>query len=362
MIQTVLDQFLKLVYASRPVEFEELQTVAGHVVSAAEVVSEDERNHAIAQMTDAILASSPMRCAMVSLTCGALVEQGAHPKLAVDHIRTRLGEMLGLGAVFAQTCIDRAKEDGHFQDDAYTPEQAVSDYADQVASGMPDKAGAYAAIDILCRPMIAMASRSMVALQGAQEDGLLMSRLKKFPVMLPMLDWLNQLLTVLIDEPLIVLHPGLKRGYAVRINGVVGNFQLFTLLEDALIGDERQGWLPGHKPPVHVVESVRRQVADPPSASIQFNYANWQALKSDGTLDVYDAKPFWIWGEGKPADIHKFDGVRVMLLSEPPYTRMFSMTAPFAGLTAQLTIDSILSDEQVEEWLMRIAARHGQSA
>ena len=361
MIETV-DNLLNLVFAQRPVEFEELQLAAGIVVNAGASATEDERNQAIAKMTDAILASSPMRCAIVSLTCGALVEQGAHPKLAIDHIRTRLGEMLGNGTVFANACISLAEKNGKFEDKDYTPEQAVADYADQVAGTMSDKAGAYAALDLLCRPMIAMAARSMVALQGAQEDGLLVSRLKKFPVEIPMLSWLRQLLMVLVGEPLLVLHPVLKRGYHVQINGIVGNFQLFTLLEDALIGDLDQGWLPGNKPPAHIVESVRRQMPESFPANNQFNCSNWQALNPDGTLNVYEAMPHWIWGEGAPADIEKFDGVRVVLLSDPPYLRSFNMTAPFAGLEAELRVEAILPEDEVFEWLERIAAANGQSA
>ena len=69
--------------------------------------------------------------------------------------------------------------------------------------------------------------------------------------------FLSVMLRVLDDEGLIVLHPAERKGFAIRISGIADNFQLHTLLADAVVGDPAAGFLVGAKPDLEVVAAAR---------------------------------------------------------------------------------------------------------
>jgi hypothetical protein len=169
------------------------------------------------------------------------------------------------------------------------------------------------------------------------------------------------LLQVLDDEELLVLDPALRRGYIVMISGIGDNFQLHTLLADALIGDPRHGWLPGRRPDPRVIAVARDAPLQEDEDSTMvaegsFNMVNWTGLACDGTvLTGTGAHTHWIWGEGVPADILPFAGTRVILLAPPAYARSWNATRRFPLMPAELTVRRQLSLEEAETWLHRFA-------
>ncbi|NOK85693.1 MAG: hypothetical protein GFH27_549367n8 [Chloroflexi bacterium AL-W] len=333
-----------------PMTFDDLRDVAGLVVQAGEFVDDETRSQGVGRMVDTILAAPTMRSAMVAIACGALVEQGAHPYIAIHAIITRLGEALGHAAQFAQACIDRA------QTDNVPPEEAIDRYGQALSRTMSAQANAYSAMELFCRPAVAMISRSKRARRAANDEGRMASRLRRFPVHHDMLHWLAQLLAVVDDEEIIVLHPEYQLGYRVQIEGIAGNHQLFVLLEDALIGDETQGWLPGEKPRPQVVAAATQynQYNHSTPYMFGFHYASWQSLNPEGYLNIGDNAEQWLWAEGIPADIPKFEDVRVILLGPTPYTRTFGINAIFEGLEPNLQVLEQLSAEAVKLWLHRL--------
>src|SRR5262249_36628849 len=119
------------------------------------------------------------------------------------------------------------------------------------------------------------------------------------------MSFLTKMLLVLDDEPLLVLHPGERKGYRLKMSGVGTNFELFILLADAVIGDPREGWLPGAKPDPALVASCRdrpRSVAGNKTTVGAFNFFNWPALQTDRTLPEgqLQGSEHWIWMEGVP--------------------------------------------------------------
>src|SRR5262249_30679637 len=72
--------------------------------------------------------------------------------------------------------------------------------------------------------------------------------------------FLWELLHLADDMELLVIHVPLKRGYRVRLEAVGRNFHLFSLLQDALIGDPDQGLLPGKRPDPDVVATARGEL------------------------------------------------------------------------------------------------------
>ena len=171
--------------------------------------------------------------------------------------------------------------------------------------------------------------------------------------------FLVEMLRVLDDEDLLVLYPATGLGWKVRVRGISDNFQLHTLLADALIGDPEKGLLPGRRPDPRIAAAARDQPVDPAVelAEGAFNLLGWQALRPDGTLPAgQDGSESWVWNEGVPAEIDKFEGVRVLLLGPPPYVRTWNAGRRFEDMPADLHVVETLTPAAANSWLGRIAA------
>lgn len=340
--QQAVDELIARIEEPLPITFDSLRDYAGQVVQMGENVDDETRSAGVGKMVDTILSAQPMRAAMVALACGALVEQGAHPYLAVHAIIIRLTEVLGQAEQFVKACLERAQADG------VSDEEAIDRYGQAVSKALSAQATAYSAMEIFSRPAIAMISRSKRARRAANDEGRMVARLRSFPLHHDMLHWLAQLLSVLDDEKLLVIHPEYQLGYEIEVEGIAGNHQLFVFLEDTLIGDEKAGWLPGDRPRPQVVASAREynQYNHATPHEFAYHYSNWQALNDDGLVDL-QRHDNWIWGEGIPADITAFDGVRVILMSDPPYKRTFGISAIFEGIEPDLRVIRQLPTEEV---------------
>jgi len=64
----------------------------------------------------------------------------------------------------------------------------------------------------------------------------------------------------------------------------------------------------------------------------------------------------WIWNEGIPADIAEFEGVRVVILGPPAYTRTWNTARSMAELKARVEVQEVLDQQQVQGWLARFAS------
>jgi hypothetical protein len=230
---------------------------------------------------------------------------------------------------------------------------------------MPEEAQAWSALEMLCNATIALLMRDARLRQFIGTYEPFTTALLAFPVQNSAIECIRRLLQILENEELIVLHPALRRGYRVRMSGIGDNFQLHTLLTDALIDDPTQGWLPGERPdPIvaaaakdgpcpHTVEENRNF----PIARGVFNLWNWQGLQPDGTLPTGNTHSrYWIWNEGTPADIAAFEGTRIVLLGPPPYARTWSAGRYFPAIPGQLEVVEILTQDRTEDWLTRLAA------
>jgi hypothetical protein len=149
--------------------------------------------------------------------------------------------------------------------------------------------------------------------------------------------WLDGLLRVLDDEPLIVLHRATGAGFRVRISGVGDNFQLHTLLAAALLGSH----LPGERPNRAEIAAVTD--GDPqPSGGIR------------GSFNLVDAHGEWIWNEGRPADIPAVDGSRVAVIDPAPYPRTWNAGRAYPLMRPELTVESVLSADEAARWTSKV--------
>ncbi|POX53130.1 hypothetical protein C3489_16480 [Streptomyces sp. Ru71] len=135
-------------------------------------------------------------------------------------------------------------------------------------------------------------------------------------------------LLVLDDEPLVALHRPTGTGYALRMSGIGDNFQLHTLLADALVGG---GHLPGHAPSAQEVAVCRDQPGQ---------------VLTKGSFNLVAPDGEWVWNEGTPSDIPVVDGVRLLVLDPPPYERSWPAGRFFPNMTGDLVLERVLGTEE----------------
>ncbi len=337
---------------------EEAYSRAKAVVDAGHTADGVARDDALQRMAEAIATAEIRRASLIASAAGALVEGGADPLIALDAVLARLKDTLPAALAFEEACRAAAEADGTAiseNDDSY-----IETYAPGVSAARPELGYAWGALDLLCPPALAMLSRSISGRQAARADGLLMERIARLAPLHGGAGWLATLLGVLDDEELLVLHPALGRGYRVRISGVADNFQLHTLLADALIGDPDAGWLPGAPPDPRVAAAARDREVDPAAetATGAFTLVGWPGLRPDGTLEdeqEQENSSHWIGSEGAPRDIPAFEGTRVVLLGAAPYSRGWNAGRQFPTMPAELRVVEVLDAATVQQWLQRIA-------
>lgn len=155
--------------------------------------------------------------------------------------------------------------------------------------------------------------------------------------------WLYGLLMVLDDEKVIVLHRSSGRGYELTIGGIGDNFQLHTLLAAHLIGDPARGMLEGTPPdPVWVAAATDGPDLQP-AGGIR------------GQFNLVDFEGEWIWNEGRPSDIPKFNGMRVIVLDPEPYKRSWNTGRIYPLMRPSVTVDRQLSEAEASSWLVKVS-------
>jgi hypothetical protein len=153
---------------------------------------------------------------------------------------------------------------------------------------------------------------------------------------------LTGMLAVLDGESLIVVHRTERRAYMVTISGVGDNFQLYTLLADALSGEPAEGLLAGIAPEPSWVAAA---TAGPVDA----------ADRIEARFQLTDGYGQYIAVEGRPADIPIYGGWRVVVLDRTPYGRSWDVGRTYAGMVPEVRIDEILTPDAASRWLSNVA-------
>ncbi|MEE1738479.1 hypothetical protein PUR49_18450 [Streptomyces sp. BE147] len=154
---------------------------------------------------------------------------------------------------------------------------------------------------------------------------------------------LSYALLVKDDEPLIVLHRESGTGYALRISGIGDNFQLHTLLADALIGG---GHVPGRAPSAQEVAVCR----DTPGQA-----------DTVGSFDLMAPDGSRLWNEGTPADIPVVDGVRLLVLDSPSYERSWPAGRFFPGMRGDAVLERALAPEETARWFTYVSEAEAEA-
>ncbi len=346
-------------------DFADLQQAAQTVFEQLDQAESEELNEEIQRMLPLIEEAILPVASLVALCCGAMVENGADPLLATEPIMQRLPEAFAEATLYVEACEEAAQhahapsEQGESATEEDEEEDAVERFGEQIGPTMPVQANAFMALDPLGLAAIAMLSLSKESRRHyAGHEDLILAAHRLAPYH-GRASFLMDMLLVLDDEPLIILHLASRRGFRVRIVGVADNFQLHTLIMGRLIGDEAAGFLPGESPEPEVVAAALDQPVDDTHSSVSgvFNLFNWPALTPEmGLPEGMDGARWWVWNEGRPADILPFEGTRVVLLGAPPYQRAWNAGRRFPNMPAEFHVEEHLSHEQVDDWLNKLAA------
>ncbi len=350
---------------------EAVRSLVGDVCSARAAASPTDRDDAVRVLANALTADRCSQSGWLAVTAGVLVESGA----GVTPLASRLIDLLpgvfekarryGEAALPSALTEEQSDEIDHNEQGLWLGRRFVPlEHAELVARGDPDAAEAWHALGRWSAPAVACFSRDR-RLRSIAADHLV--QVAALAEIAGKVECLEVLLSVLDDAPFIVLHPESEQGFRLRVSGVADNFQLQTLLADALITRENAGLLSWFRPrsglsgsrphpeAVAVAKGEGPQQSSVPSYGV-WNLNQWTAIQADGTLPSRVDSAHWIWGEGRPADVLVFDGVRVILLGPPPYPRSWSTNRFFADLKASVVVEETLSRRATRDWLRRLAA------
>lgn len=345
--------------------FEDAMEAARHLLESAEQDTEGV-DDALRILLEAVRAEDAERAGIGAIVCGSLIENGGgDPRIAGEHVVERFDAVSKTALQYVEACGEYFRENvlsddavcevcgpGEAEDDIMMPQ-----VRQMVSQTMPEGESAWIALDLFCRPAVAVLQRDAALRQHFGRDLDLINRAGLLAQHQSSAYYVWALLSVLDDEQLLVIDPSTSRGFDVRIKGVGDNFQLHLLLAAELYGG---GHLDGDDPPEPEVVAAM-QGSGPVSVDDfvvgYWNLYNWCGLSPDGELpDGYfdQGQRYWIWNEGVPADILTLKDRRIVLLGPSPFVRPWQPTRLFDQLEASLVVERELAPEVVEEWLETI--------
>ena len=359
MIAQAAETLLETVRRESATE-EEIHAAAQALFKSVRKSSRDEVHEAMRSLAAAFQLTDARRAGSVAMACGALVEKGFDPETIAAPLVERLGPLLDGSARLAEACLERMpqpaeREQGAEEEDGEGHSEAFEAAREQAAPELPGEAAAWDALEQLWPPMIAVFSASGPWRARARRLRETAARIADHH---EAGHWLWLMLSVLDDEPILVIEPEKRLGVLGRMSGVVDNFQLHVLLMDVF---PKSGLFRRRRVPGRVAEIARgngpQQTADVVMGT--WNLYTWQAVGPD--LSLPDPQGLgtpanWIWGEGVPEDIPLFEDHRVILLGPPSYVRTWQSQRMFAHLRASVECTRTLDADEIHQWLERMAA------
>lgn len=270
---------------------------------------------------------------------GAMCDYGAQPADVLDALVAGALRVLGNLGEFKQLCAQAGIEIPDSGDDSAFPDTmhalidaaAISLAPDEIAP----KAEAWFAGDGWLQPVLYLCQNKQVrAILPRREE--LTAAAAAADEDLVNAHWLYGLLLVLDDERFVVLDRESGNGWRCTMSGIGDNFQLHTLLAASLA--EQVGVTPPTD--VELAAATTGEMQPEGGISGQFNL-----VAADGT---------WIWNEGRPTDIPRHDGTRVVVLDAPSYARSWNAGRPYPKMLPTLTVDEQLSADEAADWLSSV--------
>jgi len=357
----------------------EIQPTMSSVLSASRSASGQETRALLQRLADDVIdvPNRPDLACRVALACGALVESGHDPAIAIGAILDRLeNDVLPAALHFIAACRDAAldqsrsplrshePDDSHDSDGVEKPRDENADpveaHGERLSELMPESSLAFQSIQYFSMAAVAMLSRSVALRKATWERVSLRDLLDAMGGQYGYADYLWRMFQVLDDEVLVVLHPEQGKGYFVRLHGLGDNFQLHTLVAAALVGRFSGKWIRGRRPTRLEIRNASGGTEHPPEGVSHgvFNLWSWRGVDENGQLlNAQEHADFWVWNEGVPAQIPTLDGTRLLILGAPPYRRSWTASPVFPAMSGSVEVDRVLTRDETQAWLDYLAKR-----
>lgn len=339
-----------------PSSTEAAQTAAAQsLFDALGPASEAEANDALSTLVGSLDLADPSRVGFLAVVCGALVERGCDPSILAPTITERLRPLLESSVALADACLARMPTS---EGEDRNPAEVFEEVREQQAEVMPAEAAAWEALDCFWCPAIAAFSVSASARAAARGLRELAARISAYH---EGGHWLDKMLSVLDDEPILAIEPQTTLGILARISGVVDNFQLNVLLMNGFPATSILSPRRVSRRVVNVARGEGPQQTEDVVTGV-WNLYTWQAIEPGFRLpdpNDYGSRGHWIWNEGIPEDIPVFEGRRVILLGPASYSRSWPSQRMFDKLPAKLECERKLAKGEVHDWLQRMVSAKG---
>lgn len=257
------------------------------------------------------------RAALLALFCGALVENGADPRLLFDAARQLMSRLLASLAPYCAMApqeveADEAQGDQHLEELAAW--QAASAAFEALAPQERFEVGArQAAVDLLVLPLMAMVVRDVRNHRALLADGALVSHIEDMHAneALPFeqLHFLRGAAQLAYEDELVVLLPTSRAGMVVKAHGINNNFHAFSLLQDLM----RE-----HAATLGIRQSfAKRPAGDDEGDSHDRDAAEylWLQATAFSKGELVDGMA-WSWGEGTLRENARRQGKLVLVAVE----------------------------------------------
>ncbi|MBB6119906.1 hypothetical protein [Nocardiopsis algeriensis] len=345
MVDDFRAAFQELIDASVAADPQHFPPAVHKVYTLASQVPAAERALALEALTPLLTGdhAAPGITADLSIVAGALVEMGTDPGPAGIETLRRLRTM-GKGALVFTRAWQRTGTDA-----PPDPDTVTADDEQRVTAHLGDKAPratmcwwtirrhGLAAKTMLCHSDVRAQLHADPDLHTELTD-----LSEQLGTHLPEFEELGTLLAMDATTTALVLDRASGRAFRVRFDGIGDNFQLHTLLADALIGPQGRG-LDGERPDPRWVSAFRDGEPDPQAHTVR---GWWNLVAHDGT---------WVWNEGVPADIPTLDGEHLLVLDELPYPRSWNAERRHPLVHGRLEVESELEAEEAQLWWKKVA-------
>lgn len=341
----------------------DVDKAAEQFLAAADNFSKAEMTEQMTELAKHFGLADVYRGAFLAMVCGALVERGCDPQPMSGPLRKELKTILEACGRLVDACLplmpeqsdDEADDEEGDDEEQDVYSAAFEEARRKVAPKMQTENNAWESLNTWWRPAIAAYAMSDMARLAA---GGLRPLAQKIAAFHQGGHWLNIMLGVLHEEPILVLEPATGLGIAARISGIADNFQLHTLLMEAFPSSGIRAGTRVSRLAGEIARGIGPQQAEETITGF-WNLYNWQAVQANGELppaDDFTHSSVWIWNEGSPTDIPQFEGQRVVLLGPPSLERSWNAMRIFETLPANLKVEKNLSSDEVRGWLQKFTA------
>jgi hypothetical protein len=293
------------------------------------------------------------KCGYAMILCGALIEDGYDLSFLSFKITEKINQLLKRTEPFYQTCkveLERNSFQIEDENDEIDSFSVIEQLKEDLANEMPDAINAWDALELQYPAYVAFYGFDKEERKKAKDSLTLLSEMATIN---EGCNWLDTMLQVLEDDPILVIDIEEKVGFTGKMSGIVDNFQLHTLLMDKV---PQRGFFKRKRVPQKVVDiakGIGEQMSET-QVTGHWNLYNWYAITETLSLPDpmdYSNSKFWIWGEGTPNDIATLSGFRVVLLGKSSYKRGWKAQRIFKSLKANIIIEKELKREEIAQWL-----------